>query len=217
MSSINLWLFQIFILHWVLRNSNKQVFCQNYAKTTIFSKILERKQSSEIGRKSVAANGIVVFLSATNKGSGKIPDVKGHWWSVPSMMPKKAEPWRAPDVECRCYTSPALKNKQLPRRRLTHMRISSWYWNKMWIQRVPFNAMQLFLLFWEQTEVSQRVRNFGLHKSIASRCRAWIEVITQPLKLLAMFPFCFAAIFLGPHHIHNAGWSNQRPSKDQTS
>ena len=46
----------------------------------IFSKTLERKQSSAMGRKSVGADGVAVFLSATSKdslqGSGKIPDIK---------------------------------------------------------------------------------------------------------------------------------------------
>ena len=38
MSTIYIWLLEIFILYWVHRNSNKHVFSRNYAKTTIFSK-----------------------------------------------------------------------------------------------------------------------------------------------------------------------------------
>ena len=37
-SAIYIWLLEIFILHWVYRNSNKHVFCRNYAKATYFLK-----------------------------------------------------------------------------------------------------------------------------------------------------------------------------------
>ena len=67
-----------------------------------------------MGRKSVGADGVAVFLSATSKdslqGSGKITDVKealmirakyGARKGRALVTPERAEPWRPPAVECR--------------------------------------------------------------------------------------------------------------------
>ena len=66
MSAINWCLFEIFIRHWVSRNSNKHKFCPNYVKTTIQPKIDNFRQIiAKINRvlKKIYTNNYAKFQS----------------------------------------------------------------------------------------------------------------------------------------------------------